>query len=187
LEKLVKLKPDWEDAAFRWGCLLLQRGEYARAVDAFEISLKKRKDSVEALLNLALANWKFGDADAARATYQRLLAPKPLPTDALRGLAALALERKDHKHALEMHQALASAGGRSVEVSYNTGLLLQSAGEQEKAADCFRAAVELKPDFSQALLSLGNALKALGKEEEARRAWSRAVESDPALAGQYFP
>jgi tetratricopeptide (TPR) repeat protein len=165
---------------------LLHRGDYAGAVDGFEISLKKRKDWVEALLNLALATWKFGDLDAAEATYQRVLALKPSHIDALRALAALALERKDVKRALELHQALASAGGRSVEVSFNTGMLLQAAGELEKAADCFRAAVDQKPDFSQALLGLGNALKALGKEEEARGAWSRAVESDPALAGKYF-
>ena len=115
-----------------------------------------------------------------------MLAFKPSHIDALRGLAAIALERKDAKRALEIHQALASAGGRSIEVSFNTGLLLQAAGDQEKAADCFLSAVEQKPDFSQALLGLGNALKALGKEEEARGAWSRAVESDPALAGKYF-
>ncbi|PYT17468.1 MAG: hypothetical protein DMG59_07240, partial [Acidobacteria bacterium] len=43
-----------------------------------------------------------------------------------------------------------------------------------------------KPDFSEALLNLGHALKAIGKEEEARQVWSKAVTADPALADKYF-
>ena len=43
-----------------------------------------------------------------------------------------------------------------------------------------------KPDFSDALLNLGHALRAVGKEDEAKHAWSQAVEADPALAGTYF-
>src|SRR5262249_17387856 len=131
LEKLAKLKPDWEDAAFRLGYWQLERGEYAGAVDNFEAFLKKRKDSAEALLNLGLAHWKFGDTAGAAEAYGRVLALKPAngtaQTAALRALAAMAIEAGDHKRALELHQKLASAGGRSVEVSYNTGLLLQSA------------------------------------------------------------
>jgi Flp pilus assembly protein TadD len=44
----------------------------------------------------------------------------------------------------------------------------------------------MKPDFGEAFLNLGHALKRSGREEEARAAWSKAVEADPALAGRYF-
>ena len=62
-----------------------------------------------------------------------------------------------------------------MELSYNLGLLLQSAGENKLAAECYQIAVEKKPDFPDALLNLGHALKAIGKEEEAPQVWSRAV------------
>ena len=67
-------------------------------------------------------------------------------------------------------------------MSYNLGLLLQSVGEQEKAAECYQLASETQPDFPAALTNLGHALKASGKDEEARAAWSKAVEVDPELA-----
>ncbi|PYT17467.1 MAG: hypothetical protein DMG59_07235, partial [Acidobacteria bacterium] len=123
--KLVAAKPDWEDAAFRLGFLQLQRGEYAGAVDSFETCLKKRKDWVEALLNLGLACWKFEDLDAAAEAFGRVMALDAKNTDAIRALTAIAIERKDHKQAWEMHQKLAALGERSVELSYNLGLLLQ--------------------------------------------------------------
>jgi len=65
-------------------------------------------------------------------------------------------------------------------------LLLQSNGDHEAAAECYQAAVDGKPEFSQAHLNLGHALRAAGKENEAQQAWSKAVVSDPQLAGQYF-
>ena len=52
--------------------------------------------------------------------------------------------------------------------------------------ECYQAALSVKPDFPQALLNLGHALKATGKEDEARQAWSRAVTADPELAAEYF-
>src|SRR5262249_43505630 len=137
----------------------LQRQEYASAVDSFETCLKKKKDWLEALLNLGLACWKFEDLDAATETFNRALAIQPKNTDALRALTAIAIERKDHKRAWELHQKLTALGERSIELSYNLGLLLQAAGENKLAAECYQIAVEKKPDFSEALLNLGHALK----------------------------
>ena len=73
-----------------------------------------------------------------------------------------------------------------MELSYNLGLLLQSAGEPAKAAECYQMASAAQPDFPAALTNLGHALKAVGKDEEARAAWSKAVEVDPELAAKYF-
>ena len=88
--------------------------------------------------------------------------------------------------AWELHQKLTALGERSLELSYNLGLLLQSAGEAEKAAECYQVASETQPDFPAALTNLGHALKAAGKDDEARAAWSKAVEVDPELAAKYF-
>ncbi len=93
--RLVKIAPDFEDAAFRLGFLQIQRGEYASAVDSFEACVNRRPDWIEALLNLGLACWKFEDLDTASATFERVLALQWSNTDALRALLAIAIERKD--------------------------------------------------------------------------------------------
>jgi tetratricopeptide (TPR) repeat protein len=43
-----------------------------------------------------------------------------------------------------------------------------------------------QPEFAEALLNLGHALMALGKEEEARSCWRRAIREKPELAQSYF-
>ncbi len=43
-----------------------------------------------------------------------------------------------------------------------------------------------KPRFSEALINLGHALRAMGDEAEANACWRKAVEYEPELAGKYF-
>ncbi len=185
-EKLVALKPDFEDAAFWLGYLQLQRGEFAGAVDSFELCLKKRGNWVEALLNLGLAYWKFEDLDAAAETFGRALALQPDNPGALRALTGIAIERRNHEQAWKLHQKLIALGQDSVELSYNLGLLLQSAGENQLAVECYQTTVKKKPGFPEALLNLGHALKAAGKEDEGHQVWSKAVAADAGLAAKYF-
>jgi tetratricopeptide (TPR) repeat protein len=118
--------------------------------------------------------------------YEQVLNADPKNMDAVRGLAALALERSDFDQALEYHGRLIDLGERSSEVLYNAGLLLQKAGQMEDAARLYREAAEENPDFAEAMLNLGHVLKALGQEEEARSCWSKALEAKPELAQGYF-
>jgi tetratricopeptide (TPR) repeat protein len=185
-ERLLAAEPDWQDAAFRLGYLQFQRGEYAGAVDCFEACVKKRHDWVEALLNLGLASWKFEDLEAAAATFRQILTVNPKHVDALRSLTAVAIEQKNSGEALECIRQLDSLGAPSPELSYNLGLLLQSMGDYTGAAECYRATLQHKPAFSGAMINLGHAYKAAGKDEEARQSWSHAVAADPDLAASYF-
>jgi tetratricopeptide (TPR) repeat protein len=164
----------------------MQRGDFAAAVDSFEVCTKYRGDWVEALVNLGLAYWKFQDLDGATQTFEKILGLQAQNSDALRALIAIAIERKDHNRAWDLHQQLTALGQRSLELSYNLGLLLQSVGEPDKAAQCYQLASEAEPDFPAALTNLGHALKASGRDDEARAAWSKAVEVDPELAAKYF-
>ncbi len=181
----MKVEPDWQDASFRLGYLRLKRGEFAGAVDCFEACLKQRKDWPEALLNLGVASWKFGDLDSAANAFRQVLSINPKHADALRYLAAVAIEQKNSSEAREIIGKLGSLGPPSPELQYNLGLLLQSTGDYGAAAECYRATLQHKPEFSGAMINLGHALKAAGQEEEARNAWSQAVAADPALAAKY--
>ncbi len=49
----------------------------------------------------------------------------------------------------------------------------------DEAAACFRRALELKPDFSEAHSNLGNVLKDLGRPDEAVACYRRALELNP--------
>ena len=106
----------------------------------------------------------------------------PNSIDALRGLAALAVEREDLDKALDLQAKLIEAGERTPELFYNTGLLLQKSGQIEDAIRLYQEALTERPNFAEALLNLGHALKAKGEVEQARNYWRQALEQKPELA-----
>jgi len=128
----------------------------------------------------------MGDREGAGKAFEAVVASEPTSIDALRGLAALAVEREDLDKALDLQAKLIEVGERTPELFYNTGLLLQKSGQFEDAIRLYQEALAEKPDFAEALLNLGHALKAQGKPDEARNCWRQALEQKPELAAGYF-
>ena len=126
--KLLARNPEWEDAWFRLGYLRLQRADHRGAAEAFQACVRKRSPWPEAQLNLGLSYWNLGDHDSAAKAFEAVLEADPHSIDALRGLAALAVEREDLDKALDLQAKLIEAGERTPELFYNTGLLLQKSG-----------------------------------------------------------
>jgi tetratricopeptide (TPR) repeat protein len=137
-------------------------------------------------LNLGLAHWKLGDHDEAAKAFQSVLDTEPSSIDALRGLAAMAVEREELDKALDLQAKLIESGERTPELFYNTGLLLQKSGQLEDAIRLYHEALAERPNFAEALLNLGHALKAKGEVDEARNCWRQALEQKPELAAGYF-
>jgi tetratricopeptide (TPR) repeat protein len=115
-----------------------------------------------------------------------VLESDPKSIDALRGLAALAVEREDLDKALDLQAKLIESGERTPELFYNTGLLLQKSGQIEDAIRLYQEALTERPNFAEALLNLGHALKSKGDVEQARNYWRQALEQKPELAAGYF-
>ena len=127
-----------------------------------------------------------GSLDAATHTFNRLLTIEADSVDALRGLAAIAVEQEDFGQALDYQARLIDLGERSPELFYNTGLLLQKSGQLDDAIRLYYEALAEKPAFAEALLNLGHALKAQGRTEEAKSYWRQAIDAKPELATGYF-
>ncbi|MCC6391786.1 MAG: tetratricopeptide repeat protein, partial [Bryobacterales bacterium] len=164
----------------------LTRGDYHGGAEAFDACLRKKNNWPEALVNLGLSYWKIGDRDSARRSYEQALESNAESVDALRGLAALAIERNDFEQALDYQARLIDQGERSPELFYNTGLLLQKSGQVEDAIRLYKEALTERPNFAEALLNLGHALKSKGQQEEARTYWKQALDAKPELAQGYF-
>ena len=106
--------------------------------------------------------------------------------DAMRGLAALALEDQDYAEAYNLHCRLIQQGEHGPELYYNAGLLCQKLDRTEEAVKFYQQALGEDPRRLEALLNLGHAWMALGNEEEARASWRRAIREKPELADAYI-
>jgi tetratricopeptide (TPR) repeat protein len=177
---------EWCDGCFRLGYLRLLRGDFAASAEAFEACLEQRQDWPEAYLNAGVAYARSGNSGAARRCFGRALMLRPDSSNALRGLAALALDGQDFVEAYDLHQRLIHLGEHGPELYYNAGLLCQKLGRTDEAANLYQQALAEDPQRLEALLNLGHVLMGLGQAEEARSCWRRAIRVKPELAEAYF-
>ena len=161
--KLLTRNPEWEDAWFRLGYLRLQRADHRGAAEAFQACVRKRTPWPEAQLNLGLAYWNLGDHESAAKAFESVLETDPNSIDALRGLAALAVEREDLDKALDLQAKLIEAGERTPELFYNTGLLLQKSGQIEDAIRLYQEALAERPNFRRGAAEFGPCAEVAGQ------------------------
>jgi len=183
--RLVECYPDAQDAWFRLGYSRLQLGELPDAIRAFEACLALPKKCPEALVNIGVARWKLHDLEGAKQAFRQCL-NSARPVEALRYLAAIALEQQEYEQALTLHKQLIEMDEPSSDLLYNLALLYQKRGRPAEAVRHYRQALGLRPDFPQAQMNLGHALIALGKHEEAQAAWQEALRGNVELAEQFL-
>ena len=118
----------------------------------------------------------MGDHKRSQSAYEAVLENDPKSLDALRGLAALSLDRSDVEQSLEYHGRLVDLGERTPELLYNTALLYQKSGQLKEAARLYRDALAENPEFPEALLNLGHVLKALEARPELAQGYFEAAK-----------
>ena len=65
--------------------------------------------------------------------------------------------------------------------SFRAGLAAQQQGNAQRAADAYRRAIEIDPDYAEAHANLGVVLARMGKYEEAVASYERALRINPRL------
>ena len=86
--------------------------------------------------------------------------------------AASRKQRPPYRQALTARSDVAS-------IHYNLGHLAQVREHLAEAVTCYRTTLELDPDHMPAMFNLGNALRSMGKPEEAEAAYRRLLARDP--------
>ena len=167
--KLLARNPEWEDAWFRLGYLRLQRDDY-RGGSGSVPGLRPQADAVArgAVEPRPGATGSWARTTKPRRRFKRCWNPIRTSIDAMRGLAAMAVEREDLPKALDLQAKLIESGERTPELFYNTGLLLQKSGQLDDAIKLYQEALTERPNFAEALLNLGHALKAKGAGRSSR-------------------
>lgn len=187
-EKLYAQIPDTApescDAAFQLGLLRVQQGDYAVGAQYFESCLAKRPQWAEAWFNAGTGHMHAGQLTDARRCLREVLNVEPTSVDALRSLAELALLEENFDEAYDRYSSLVESGDQDAVVYYHIALLCQKRGLTTDAIFLYRQALNVEPDFGEALLNLGHALMSLGKEDEARTYWLRASRVKPELVQQ---
>ena len=146
-------------------------GRLRRAMDAFSRQLGETRASLASLRIVLDGNQIIVHEPGPQG---RLV--EPISGQFLLNFETAPLERK-----------VRALGGRSAEQWFEMGMSWDSnPGTLPQAADAYRSALELSPDWVEAHINLGTALYQLGRMEESRDVFRRATILDPRNALGHF-
>lgn len=169
----------------------VQRGQFADApvltTVAAETSVRvsRSRPQVDAGVERGYRHFQSGDLAAARSDYEQVLRRAPHNTDALNGLAAIALRNGDPQAAESYYQ-------RTLEADPQDATALASLVGLRGKADPVQAESRLKmlaasqPDSHATHFALGNLYAGQGRWNEAQQAYFRAYSGEPDNPDYHF-
>jgi predicted TPR repeat methyltransferase len=184
VETALRLDPRYALAWNNRGNTLRRLGRLPDALDSYERALALQAGYPEAWCHRAIVLNDLGRHGDAAASAEQALAARPGYADALQALgnALQALDR--FAQAVDAYDAALGSAvpARQAEIWCARGAALKKSGELSRALDSYEHALRCRPDYAMAEHYRANALRALGRRDEAIAAYRRARElgADPA-------
>lgn len=145
-----------------YGYFLVNAGRTSEAVAHFETSLKLKPDNVPALLNLGRVAEQRGSLGEAAARLRAAYAVDPADSAVLVNLATVNVKLGRPDEAIPLYEEALRLGTAEAHLAHNgLGVALMRRGKVAEAAEEFRTALRLKPDYDFARANLERALEAL--------------------------
>jgi Flp pilus assembly protein TadD len=181
LREAVAAAPESAGAWLALAKALWHTDEREEALSAFASAARLAPGEVTTYeLEYARALEASGQADSARAGYERVLARTPSEPDALQGLGRLLTQSGRAGEALPLLQRAAAAKPDDPRLATELGMAYERSGDDDAAVAHYRAVVERFPAAAYPQVALADALSRQGHADEALELMRAAVTRRPA-------
>lgn len=141
-------------------------------------------ESISGSFQAAQEYHQAGCLPQAKAIYQQILQAEPNHPDALHFLGVIANQEGNNEIAVELIGKAIRANPSSL-MYYNLGLALKAQGNFDAAAESYRKALSIRPDYAEAHYNLGNVLQEQGRLDMAAACYRKATACKPDYAKAY--
>lgn len=162
----------------------IRKGDFSKATEELEQVKALDPESIEAGLILALLYTSAKQSEKAAKEYEEVLqkAAKAEPGNIgiLKSLAAVYYQQKKLDNAIATYKLILDIDKNDYESIFLFGSLLEQKGQRDEAIQKFKEALNLSPDYADALNSLGYVYAEEGKNlSEAEALIKRALAHEP--------
>src|SRR5215470_9935044 len=175
-QRLYELAPDSARIHMLMAEAALAQDNPTEAEAEFQAALKASPGSVEVLTALGELKRSQSQFDEAIAYYAQAEEGGPLNYTISYGLGACYTYKQERARAVEYLRKAAAFAPDSAAGRFALGNALYQDGQAEAAIPELKAALELDPQLKQAYFMLGRAYQKLGRQAEAKAAFSKLDE-----------
>ena len=181
IEASLASRPDSAPAQLLAGRIARALGDFDNALIHLDRALALAPQR-EALFEKARTFDAAGLKAPARQAWGAILKALPQNQEAAARLGRLAWEAGEYASALSLLER-ATIGEAPASVWFDLGVVRQDLRDHVAAAEAYRKALGLRPDYVEAALNLGTALQDSGDLDGAMRAYSDAYRLRPEMFG----
>jgi tetratricopeptide (TPR) repeat protein len=134
-----------------------------------------KTQTVDRLLQDAVARHRSGDLDGAGKLYRRLLKQAPTHPDGLHLSGLLAMQRGQPAEAERLIRAAIAVTPKAAAFHGNLGTVLLNAGRPDDAMACYRRAIDLDGNFVDGWRNVAALAARMGDHEQSALAYSTVV------------
>lgn len=181
LESLIQTERFQPEARNMLAQIALEKKDYKTAIKHARNVLLGDPDNVNAYLNLAIAYFDQGLVDQAGLIASNALDRNPKAAALHNIMGLIYLKKDDSKRAVDSFQRALAVDPQQSNAKLNLATLELSYGDFASAVERFEALLKERPKDAMLHMSLGVGLRGLEKYEEAKAAYTKALELDPNL------
>jgi tetratricopeptide (TPR) repeat protein len=161
------------------GVILLSQGRAEEAAAALDAAVKLAPDNPGARHNLGRALRALGALDEAAACFARVAAQAPGDIGTLTQLGEVHMARRDFAAAEDAYRRILDADPGNVAAQLCIAWARKAAGDLTGAMAINRALIEAGHDLINVHVTQADMLAALGRQDEARAHYLRALDAAP--------
>ena len=175
VQRALALQPTYEDAIRLHATLLMRQGKVDEGLAEFKRVMALRPNAVSIHTDMGTALYTASRFPEALEALERALALSPASALNLSRAGATAQQMGDTKRALDFYER-ANAIQPRAETFSNIGTIQYGLGDYAKAAAAYEGSLLIRPLSAVTNRNLGDAYTHLGRRDDARRAYRKAVE-----------
>lgn len=174
------------DTQKQYALILLKKGDFNNALNAFKDVIKVKPDDIESLLNIGIILYRNKELNEAIEYLNKVIEIDENNADAYFYLASCYEELKNLDKAIYYLKIAVNKNPNNYFWYYKLAKILYNLGNYEESIKYFRIAIDLNPLDSYTHNNLGVALLDAGNINEAIKHFLRAVYLDPNDSYSYY-
>ncbi|MCB9024320.1 MAG: tetratricopeptide repeat protein [Lentimicrobiaceae bacterium] len=187
LREALKKDPQNAEAFFISGLANEEMGDTSKAIDSYQNAVARNQKHFDALKQLGII-FSIRHDKLAIDYLRNASQVNPRNSEPLYILGMYYQENNDPDKALSVYREIIQIDSVNKLAHYNTGyVLMVYKREYQKAAEAFSKALEIDPDYTDALYNRGYAYELMGDVKSARKDYERVlrmkVNDDKAIQG----